>query len=528
MSENPVQVGRPLSLSDLEDVALRRRAVVLAEDARGSVRAARRAIDALAAGGDVAPNVYAVNTGFGALSETRIGAADIRKLQRNLIRSHACGVGSDLSVPCVRAMLLLRAQVLACGHSGVRDLIIDTLCKMLNQGVHPRIPSQGSVGASGDLAPLAHLALTLIGEGQAYHDEAPGKLMPAADALRLSGMQPIELEAKEGLALINGTQLMTGIGVLTLLEGENLTRVADLAGAMSVEALLGSRRPFDERLMRVRPHPGQGASAATLRKLLGDLDQSEIGKSHIGYVEVLDAYSFGCMPQVHGASREALGWVRKVPEVEVNAVTDNPLVFLEDAAGKVLPHADLLSGGNFHGQYLALALDFAAMALSELADVSERRVEQLVNPHLSSGLTPFLAPNSGLHSGFTIAQVAAASLVSENKVLCHPASVDSIPSSAGKEDHVSMGSVSALKLLRVLDNVTHGLAIELLAATAGLDQRLPLRPSSGVRAAHDFIRATLPPLTDDRPLSAEIEWMAKAIRGGDLLRAVETAVGPLG
>ncbi|MBI2395772.1 MAG: histidine ammonia-lyase [Deltaproteobacteria bacterium] len=518
-TENTVLLGRPLSLEDLEDVARRRRKVGLADDARAQVVAARAAIDALAAGGDAAPNVYGVNTGFGALSETRIGAADIRRLQRNLIRSHCCGVGAALPTEVVRGMLLLRAQVLAMGHSGVRDLVVDRLCAMLNRGVHPRVPSQGSVGASGDLAPLAHLALTLIGEGEA---ELDGVVMPSAEALAKAGISPIELEAKEGLALINGTQYMTAIGALSVLDGEALARVADVAGAMSVEALLGSRRPFDERLMAVRPHPGQAASAATLRKVLGPTAASEIGSSHVHCKKVQDAYSLRCMPQVHGATRDALGWARKILEVEVNAVTDNPLVFLNEGE-----RADLISGGNFHGEYLAMALDLAAIALAELANVSERRVEQLVNPHLSGGLTPFLAPNSGLHSGFMIAQVAAASLVSENKVLCHPASVDSIPSSAGKEDHVSMGSVSALKLMRVVDNVRRGLAIEVLAATAGLDQRLPPKPSSGVEAAHSFVREQIPAITDDRPLSPEIEWVAVQIQQGALLGAVERAVGAL-
>lgn len=514
----PVQLGHPITLEDLEAVARRGRKVALADDAREKVRAARRAIDALAAGGDAAPNVYGVNTGFGALSETRIGAADIRKLQRNLIRSHCCGIGAPLPTDVVRGMLLLRAQVLALGHSGVRDSIVDLLCAMLDRGVHPRVPSQGSVGASGDLAPLAHLALTMIGEGEA---EFEGTVMASADALSRAGLHPVELEAKEGLALINGTQFMTAIGALAVLEGESLARVADVAGAMSVEALLGSRRPFDERLMAVRPHPGQAASAALLRKVLGPTSASEIGSSHAHCKKVQDAYSLRCMPQVHGASRDALGWARKILEVEVNAVTDNPLVFLSDD-GKA--DADLISGGNFHGEYLAMALDLAAIALAELANVSERRVEQLVNPHLSGGLTPFLAPNSGLHSGFMIAQVAAASLVSENKIFCHPASVDSIPSSAGKEDHVSMGSVSALKLMRVTENVRRGLSIEVLAATAGLDQRLPLKPSSGVKAAHGFIRAKIPPLTDDRPLSTEIEWVSERIREGAFLKAVDAAL----
>ena len=513
-----VLLGTPLSLEDLEAVATRRATVALDREARKKVDAARAAIDALAAGGDAAPNVYGVNTGFGALSETRIGAADIRRLQRNLIRSHCCGVGTPLPTAIVRAMLLLRAQVLALGHSGVRGSVIDLLCGLLDRGVHPQVPSQGSVGASGDLAPLAHLALTLIGEGEA---EIDGVVMPSAEALKKAGLAPIELEAKEGLALINGTQLMAAIGSLALLQGERLARVADVAGAMSVEALLGSRRPFDERLMAVRPHPGQGASAATLRKVLGETAASEIGASHVHCKKVQDAYSLRCMPQVHGASRDALGWARKILEVEVNAVTDNPLIFIEGE------EVDLISGGNFHGEYLAMALDLAAIALAELANVSERRVEQLVNPHLSGGLTPFLAPNSGLHSGFMIAQVAAASLVSENKIYCHPASVDSIPSSAGKEDHVSMGSISALKLMRVVDNVRRGLAIEVLAATAGLDQRLPLKPSSGVNAAHGFVRATIPTVTDDRPLAPEIEWVAERLRDGSLLSAVEGAVGAL-
>jgi histidine ammonia-lyase len=519
-----VLLGRPLTLEDLGDVALRGRKVALDDDARVRVRASRAAIDQLAAGGDAAPNVYGVNTGFGALAETRIGAADIVRLQKNLVRSHACAVGPDLPVPVVRAMLVLRAQVLAKGHSGVRDVVIDRLCQLLERGVTPRVPSQGSVGASGDLAPLAHLALCLLGEGEAYVD---GQKLASRDALARAGIEPIELQAKEGLALINGTQMMAAIGSLAQLEGERLVTCADIAGAMSVEALLGSRRPFDERLMRVRPHPGQAICARNLRQLLGSLDASEIGQSHVHCKKVQDAYSLRCMPQVHGATRDALGWGRQVLSVEIDSVTDNPLVFLEDESGEPLSEAALLSGGNFHGQYLAIALDMAAIALAELANISERRVEQLVNPHLSGGLTPFLAPASGLHSGFMIAQVTAASLVSENKVYCHPASVDSIPSSAGKEDHVSMGSVSALKLARVLENVTRGLAIEIMVATAGLDQRLPLKASTGVRAAHEFVRAQFPPLTDDRPLSAEIEWIAEAIRSGALLRAVTGATGPL-
>jgi len=445
-----VHVGQPLLLSDLEDVALRGRPVAFDPVARAKAEASRAAIDVICGAGDAAPRVYGVNTGFGALSETRISAADVRELQRNLVRSHATGIGQDLPIPEVRGMMLLRAQVLALGHSGVRPELVDLLVLMLNRGVHPRIPSQGSVGASGDLAPLAHLALAMIGEGEASVEASVRAgaelgvgyrpvLLPGGDALRMAGLEPVVLEAKEGLSLINGTQYMASLGTLALLEAERLATVADIAGAMCIEASKGSSRPFDERLQAARPHPGQAKVAKNLRALLAD---SEIAESHKDCGKVQDAYSLRCMPQVHGATRDALSWVRDVLAREVNSVTDNPSVFL-DGSGE----ADIISGGNFHGQPLALALDLAAIAVAELANISERRVEQLVNPALSSGLTPFLAAGSGLHSGFMIAQVASASLVSENKVLCHPASVDSIPSSAGREDHVSMGSVSAKKLL---------------------------------------------------------------------------------
>ncbi len=525
-----VFVGKPFSLRDLEDVALRGRPVAFHPEARARVAASRAAIDKVAAGGDAAPRVYGVNTGFGALSETRIGAADIRALQRNLVRSHATGVGPDLSIAEVRGMMLLRAQVLALGHSGVRPLLVDQLVGMLNAGVHPRIPSQGSVGASGDLAPLAHLALAMIGEGEASVEASvrasadPGAhykpvYISGGDALRMVGIEPVSLEAKEGLALINGTQYMASLGTLMLLEAERLCTASDIAGAMSLEALKGTKRPFDERLQAARPHPGQAEVAGNLRALL---TESEIMESHKDCGKVQDAYSLRCMPQVHGATRDALGWVRSVLEREVNSVTDNPSVFLDEAG-----EADIISGGNFHGQPLALALDLAAIAVAELANISERRVEQLVNPAFSTGLTPFLAPGSGLHSGFMIAQVASASLVSENKVLCHPASVDSIPSSAGKEDHVSMGSISARKLRDVVANVRHALAIEMMTASAGLDQRKPLTPSRGVRAAHEKIRELVPPLTEDRPLYKDIAAVSALIGSGELSRTVEAAVGTL-
>ncbi|WP_433928208.1 histidine ammonia-lyase [Sorangium cellulosum] len=520
-SPSPLLLGRPLSLADLEDVARRGRPVAICAEARERAAASRRAIDAIAAAGDAAPAVYGINTGFGALAETRIADHDIRALQRNLVRSHACGVGPDLGDAEVRAMIVLRAQVIALGHSGVRTEVLDLLAELLNRGVCPRIPAQGSVGASGDLAPLAHLALALIGEGEARFE---GQLMPSAVALGKAGLAPIELAAKEGLALINGTQYMTALGALALRDAAALCTVADIAGAVSLEALMGSKRPFDERLMRVRPHPGQAGTAGNLRALLGG---SEIMQSHADCPRVQDAYSLRCMPQVHGATRDAIAWAAEVLTREVNSVTDNPTVFLGTGGEGGEGGAELISGGNFHGQPVALALDLAAMAAAELANISERRVEQLVNPALSTGLTPFLAPRSGLHSGFMIAQVASASLVSENKVLCHPASVDSIPSSAGREDHVSMGSISARKLAQVIENVRSSLAIELITAAQGVDQRRPLRPSAGVAAAHAAIRRVVPELAEDRPLYRDIAATAELIRGGALIGAVEEAVGAL-
>lgn len=516
-SAPPVQIGHALTMEDLEQVARWGRPVAFDASARERVRAARRAIDAIADGGDEAPRVYGVNTGFGFLSETRISAAHVRQLQQNLVRSHACGVGPDLDVAQVRAMMLLRAQVLALGHSGVREQLVDQLVALLNGGVHPRIPSQGSVGASGDLAPLAHLALVLTGEGEALYE---GVMLLGREALDKAGIAPLVLEAKEGLALINGTQYMAALGVLSVREAQRLCTIADIAGAMSLEAQKGSARPFDARVIAVRPHPGPMVVAENLRTLLRD---SPIMESHTNCGKVQDAYSFRCMPQVHGATRDALAWVSDMLTREINSVTDNPLVFLDEQGG-----AELISGGNFHGQPLALALDLAAMAIAELANISERRVEQLVNPALSSGLSPFLARDSGLHSGFMIAQVAAASLVSENKVLCHPASVDSIPSSAGKEDHVSMGSISARKLTQIIDNVTRGLAIEVMTAAAGVDQRLPLVPSVGVRAAVASVRTKVAAFDDDRPLYQDIAAVGALIASGALREACEGAVGALG
>ncbi|MFO0664210.1 MAG: histidine ammonia-lyase [Polyangiaceae bacterium] len=516
MSKDVVYVGRPLSLSQVERVARRFATVAIAPEAIPLIEQSRAPVDRICSSGDDAEAVYGINTGFGALSETRIDPHDLRELQRNLVRSHATGIGRNLDVDVVRAMILLRVQVLALGHSGVRLALVLRLCELLNHRVHPRIPNQGSVGASGDLAPLAHLALVLIGEGEVIDDR--GVASPALPALEKAGLVPLELEAKEGLSLINGTQFMTAIGALAQLDAERLCTTADIAGAISLEAQMGTSVPFDARLHRLRPHPGQELTASNLRKLLAD---SDIAKSHENCGRVQDAYSLRCMPQVHGASRDALAWARAVLEREVNSVTDNPSVFVDGDT------TDVLSGGNFHGQPVAFALDLAAMAVAELANISERRVEQLVNPALSSGLTPFLAAGSGLHSGFMIAQVAAASLVAENKVLCHPASVDSIPSSAGREDHVSMGSVSAKKLADVVINVRRGLAIEVMVACAGVDQRAPHAPSRGVAAALSSVRAKVAPMTGDRVLYPDIEAIERLLLDGSFLAGVERAVGPL-
>ncbi|MDW8284458.1 MAG: histidine ammonia-lyase, partial [Myxococcales bacterium] len=505
MAAHPFLLGRePLTLEVLAEVARQGRQVELAPEARERLAASRAAVAAIAAGGEDAPKVYGVNTGFGFLAQVRISPAQVRDLQRNLVRSHAAGVGPDLPVEVVRAMVLLRAQTLALGHSGVRPEVAERLVEMLNRRLHPRIPSRGSVGASGDLAPLAHLALVLIGEGEVLGDNGP---IPAEAALRAAGLAPLTLEAKEGLSLINGTQCMTALGALALLDAEEACRLADLAGAMSLEALQGTPRAFDERIQAVRPHPGQQVVAANLRRLLAD---SGIVESHRHCGRVQDAYSLRCMPQVHGASRDALAYARQVLSREAMSATDNPLLFPTAEP----PGYEVLSGGNFHGQPVALALDLCAIAAAELGSISERRIEQLVNPHLSSGLPPFLVPDSGLHSGYMMAQVTAAALVSENKLLCHPASVDSIPSSAGREDHVSMGVHAAGKFARVVDNVLTVLAIELCCAAQGLDLRRPLRPGPALQEVHAVLRAEVPPLEADRPVHQDIAAVRRLCRSG--------------
>jgi len=502
-----------LCLEDIVAVARQGGAVTLGAKGRGDMQAARQVIERAMAGGDDAPPVYGVNTGFGALADVRVSPGQIRELQRNLVRSHSVGVGDPLSRQEVRAMMLLRAQVLSRGHSGARPEICDLICDMLDRGMHPEIPCRGSVGASGDLAPLAHLALGMMGEGRA---ELGGEWMPAGDALRKAGLKPAELEAKEGLTLLNGTQHMTAVGGLSVYDGFQTALAADIAGAMSLEGLLGTARAFDPRVMAARPHAGQMQVAERLRDLLAN---SEISVSHEDCGKVQDSYSLRCMPQVHGATFDVLNYVRTVLETEANSATDNPLVFIDESAEF---GGELISGGNFHGQPVAIALDAAAIGISELANISERRLERLVNPHLSSGLPPFLIPESGLHSGLMIVQVTAAALVSENKILCHPASVDSIPSSAGQEDHVSMGATAALKLKQVCDHSRTVIAIELLAAAQAIDFRAPHKPAARLRPVYECIRDVVATLDGDRALYQDIAAIRKLLDDGTI---VEAALG---
>ncbi len=518
---DPLVLGStPLDIDVLVAVARSRRRVAVDATRRGEIAMTRAHVEALLS--DDAPDTYGVNTGFGALAEVRVDRADLERLQANLLRSHACGVGRPYDVATTRAMMLLRANVLLLGTSGVRPEVPDLLVAMLNRGVHPFVPEKGSVGASGDLAPLAHLALVLVGEGEASYDPDPaaprGPVISGALALSRAGLAPIELAPKEGLALINGTQAMTADAALTLRRAHDLARVADIAAAAALDALLGTVTAYDARVHAARGHPGQIATADNLRRLL---EGSQLIDSHTYCGKVQDPYSLRCAPQVHGATRDALAYIDDVITRELNAATDNPLVFgTEDGV-------EIISGGNFHGQPVALAADHLAIATAELANISERRVEQLVNPHLSSGLPPFLAANSGLESGFMIAQVTAAALVSENKVLAHPASVDSIPSSANREDHVSMGTIAARKAREVIGNVEHVLAIELLCAMQGLDLRRPLRSGAGVCAAHACIRAEVPPLDGDRILHRDIDRVVAMVRDGRLLAAVHAVTGPL-
>jgi len=504
--------GDDLTLADVWDVAVDRVAVELSDDARGKMHAARRLVERAAYGLD--EHTYGVNTGFGRFVRQRIPREHAEELQLRLLRSHACGVGEPYPDELVRAAMLLRANALAKGHSGARVETVELLLACLTRGLVPYVPSRGSVGASGDLAPLAHLALPLVGEGEAWVGD---ERLPGAQALAEVGLEPIRLEAKEGLSLVNGTQFMAAAGALGLVRARRLVKAADIACALSVEALQGSRMSFLPRIHELRPLAGQQASAANLLRLL---EGSAIIEAHRWCDRVQDAYSLRCAPQVHGAVRDLLSYAETEITVELNAATDNPLVLVEEEL--------LVSNGNFHGQSLAFALDALAMAVSELANISERRIERLVNPSLSDGLPAFLTTDGGLNSGFMIPQYVAASLVSENKVLSHPAGVDSIPTSAGQEDHVSMGNAAGLKALQVLANAERVVAIELLAGAQGVEFLAPLEPGVGGRSAREAVRARSPRLRDDRPLAPDIEAVAAALRDGSLVDAVETEAGELG
>ena len=501
--------GNDLTLEAVREVAAEKRPVLLSPDAREAVDRARAVVDEIVASNKVA---YAITTGVGKLSDVRIVGDQIRELQVNLVRSHSAGVGETLSIPETRAMMLLRANSLAKGYSGVRGVVIDTLCEMLNRGVTPFVPSQGSVGASGDLAPLAHLALALIGEGECI--DAAGVRVSSSDALKRAQIKPLTLEAKESISLINGTQGMLAVGTLALLAAETLVDSADVLGGLCCDALKGTDTAFDERIHKARPHSGQMKTAANLRRML---EGSQIRESHRECGRVQDAYSLRCIPQVHGAVRDTLAHCRKVFETEANSAVDNPLVFITDARSLA---GDVVSGGNFHGEPLAFALDFIGIALSALAGISERRIERLVNPALSEGLPPFLAQGAGLNSGFMMPQVTAAALVSENKVLAHPASVDSITTSGNKEDYVSMGMTAAIKLKRIVENTRNVLAIEAMAVAQAIDFLAPLKTSKRGQAAHAAIRSVCPTMEKDRVMYKDFARLAELIASGKLAEVI--------
>lgn len=492
-----LEIGKSkLKLEHVYEVAVNNKEVSLSAGAKEKIKKAHEYLRKKAKSGEV---IYGVNTGFGILSNVKVEAKDLAQLQLNLLRSHAVGTGEPLSREKVRAMVLLRASTLTQGHSGVSVRVVEALLDLLNYDITPWIPEQGSVGASGDLSPLAHLSLVLIGEGRAYVD---GKLVSGKKALELKKLKPVVLGPKEGLALINGTQFMAALAVFAILEAERLFRVANISSAMTLEALRGTTKAFDRKIHAVRPHPGQIEVAKILRDLLGHPRKSEIANSHENCGRVQDPYSLRCIPQVHGATLETIRFVRETVEREINSVTDNPLVFPDEG--------EVLSGGNFHGQYLALGMDYLAIAMAEIASISEQRIEKLINPAISD-LPAFLMKKAGINSGFMIVQVAAASIVSENKTLTHPASVDTIPTSADKEDHVSMGAWAARKCLMVIKNVERVLAMELMAATQGVDLLRPLKTTSKLEKIHEDIRKKVPFFDEDAPFYESIEEITRII-----------------
>ena len=507
-----IRVGGPLTFEDVVAVAVRGERVEVGPQVRARMAPARRLVEEVAAKGE---KVYGITTGIGDLANVQIDAAEAERLQEDIVRSHATGVGPPLETEVVRAMLLLRARTFAFGISGVRFEIVDRLVQMLNEGVHPVVPSQGSLGASGDLAQLAHLALPMIGEGRA---EVDGTERDGSEALRSRGIEPLTLSFKEGLSLVNGTEMMLAIGILTLYRAEHLARAADVTGAMTLEACLGTDKAFDERIISLRPHAGALTVAGNLRAVLAG---SGIVASHRHSEHLVqDAYSLRCIPQVHGAYRDGLRYIRGTLEAELGSAIDNPSVLADDG--------EVMSGGNFHGESLAIAMDHLALCLTGYGTIAERRVARLVDPDLNNGLPAFLTEDPGRRSGFMLAQYTAAALVAENRTLCFPASSDSIPTSAGQEDHVSMGASAARKARQVLLNAEHVIAIEALAAAQAIELRAPLEPSRATRAAIEAIRRVSPSLKEDRPLSDDIATVAHdLVEEERMVRSVEGAVGPL-
>lgn len=503
--------GENVNLQAVVDVAYGKKRVELSASAREKMQISRSYIMNRVEKGEI---IYGVNTGFGAFSSVSISQPQIVQLQKNLIRSHSMGVGAPFTKEESRAILFLRANALARGHSGIRPEVVDKLLEFLNNDIIPVIPQQGSVGASGDLAPLSHLALAVIGEGDVWGED--GAPVPVQTVLQKKKIQPLELQAKEGLSMINGCQVMTAVGLLHLERARRLTWFSDLAGAMSLEALQGSRKAFDPLIAATRPHPGEAKTARNILKLMGKT--SPIAEAHLNCNRVQDAYSLRCMPAVHGAVKDAVGNSLRTLEIEANSSTDNPLVFADD--GKIL------SCGNFHGEPVAFAMDFVAIAISAMAAISECRIEKLINPAMS-GLPAFLAPDGGLNSGHMIVQVAAASLVSENKILAHPASVDSIPTSADKEDHVSMGTIAARKFGQIVDNAENIIAMEFLSATQALDLLAPLKPASTVLKAYEAIRKEVPFAKEDRVFAKDVQKIRELMKNEILLTTITSTVGDL-
>ena len=513
MNENVIIIdGNSLTLNDIILVARKNKKVKIDSKVLEKLKRVRKYVDIITVS---KKPYYGINTGFGALSETRIPLSDIETLQVNLIYSHAVGIGSPLSFEKARAIMLLRLNTLAKGFSGCRPIVTEYLIRLLNCGCAPFIPEKGSVGASGDLAPLAHLALLLFGEGNSLIN---GKITTAQKALERTKLKPLKLKAKEGLALINGTQAMNALACFAVFEALNLCKLANIVGACTLEGLMGTKVAFDKKIHDLRPYNGQKLAATQLRKMLKD---SEISLSHKDCPRIQDAYSLRCMPQVHGAVIDAVTHVNQQIAIEINSVTDNPLIFLADLPNGKIKKTEIISGGNFHGQPLAFVLDYLAISIGALANIAERRFENLVNPNLSFGLPPFLIDNAGLNSGFMILQVSISALINENKILAHPASCDSIPTSANKEDFVSMGMTSANKICTILENVYHALSLELMAACQAIDLRKPLKPAVKVEQIRKKVREIIPFAKKDRIFAYDMIKIYNLCKSGQLQKLVD-------